>query len=179
MRGPSACRAAERGFTLLELVIASTILMLALLLASGLLVESARVFASAARELREPDDALALRQLAEDLRAAAPVFGGSADRIDAVGIERTVRWELVGERLDRRLFDASGADLGARPMLDQVVTFRWQPLGAGVVRVELVRRRPKAGAALRAATAHWSPLSETLESATLVVGSRQVWGASW
>ena len=168
----------EAGFTLLELAIATAILTLALLLASSLLVESARVLASAARELVETDDALALRQLTEDLRAGVPTsWVGGSRPLDLISAERTVRWELAGARLERRLFDRWGADLGARPMLDGVEGFLWLSLGNGVVRVEIVRRTAARGAALRAATARWTPHATGLERGTVIAGSRRVWGS--
>jgi prepilin-type N-terminal cleavage/methylation domain-containing protein len=168
----------EAGFTLLELAIATAILALALLLASGLLVESGRVLASAARELVETDDALASRQLTEDLRAGvATGWGGGGAPLDLASTDRTTRWELVGERLERRLFDRWGADLGARPMLDGVESFVWLSLGDGVVRVEIVRRTSARGAALRAATARWTPRATAIERTTVIAGSRRVWGA--
>lgn len=168
---PSRPLRAERGFSLLELTIACALLVLALALANGLLVEAQRRLAIGARAQLEPDDALALRQLRDDLRAAAPVPPGSGP-LDCRRPELTARWELAGERLERRTFDLDGADRGARAMLDRVVAFRWRTIAAGTVEIEIVRRKIPGGTALRAGSARWFQVAETLESARVVAASR-------
>lgn len=165
-------RARERGFTLLELLVATAILLLVVLLASQLLVESQRRIALAARELAEPDEVLALRQLRDDLRAALAVHGSGDGPLDCRRADYLARWEVAGERLERRLFDRDGVDRGARPMLDGVARFAWRPLGPAAIEVELLRRRPSAGAALRAGSARWRPLGGDLASVRVVVGRR-------
>jgi hypothetical protein len=92
----------------------------------------------------------------------------------------TARWELAGERLLRRTFGGGGADLGARPMLDRVVSFRWRPLGslAGrplAVELEIVRRREPPGSTLRAGSARWHQIAETLEETRVIAASRLEW----
>jgi type II secretory pathway component PulJ len=165
-------RSTESGFSLLELVVAGFILLVALTLANQLLVESQRRIAVSVRELREPEDVLALRLLREDLRASAPIYGSGAVPLECTRPGMTARWEWVEDRLERRVFDETYVDQGARVMLDQIVAFRWRTIVPGAVEVEIVRRRPKIGGALRAGSERWRPVAETLESVRLVGASR-------
>lgn len=163
--------ASARGFTLVELVVAMAVLSVALMIASGLLLESMRIFSATGRELREPASELALRLLREDIRAAVPITGSCAP-LELHRADRTERWELLGERLVRRGIGPLGENLGARPMLDQVFRFSCAPLGRGLVQIEIVRRKPAGGSALRAPTSAWRSHGETLEAATVVAASR-------
>ncbi len=169
-------RRAERGFSLLELMIAVALMIVALALANELLIESQRRLAIGARAQLEPDDSLALRLLRDDLRAAAPIAGWSGP-LDCRRPELTARWELTGETLQRRTFDLDDVDRGARAMLDRVVAFRWRSIASpsssgGGVEVEIVRRRLEPGIALRAGSARWHQIAETLETTRVVAASR-------
>ena len=165
----------ERGFTVVELVVTMLLLSVALAIGAGLLVEAVRIFSATGRELREPASELTFRLLREDVRAAFPRPIGSGLTGQPLDLYRETgrqSWNLEGERLERRSFDAEGNDLGARPMLDKVLFFRWSVLPRGRVEVEIVRRRPAGGSALRAATSAWRSHGEIFEAATIVVGSR-------
>lgn len=172
MNPASRPKRTEIGFSLLELTIACAVLVVALALANELLVESQRRLAIGARAQLEPDDSLALRQLRDDLRAAAPVSGWGGGPLDCRRPELTARWELAGEKVARRTLDLDGTDRGARAMLDRVVAFRWRALAPGAVEVEIVRRRAAEGAALRAGSARWHQIAETLEATRIVAASR-------
>jgi prepilin-type N-terminal cleavage/methylation domain-containing protein len=163
-----------RGFTLVEVVVTLFVLAVALMIASGLLLESVRIFASSGRELREPPAELTLRLLREDVRASAPLFPGEggAGPLDCRRAERTDRWELVGDRLVRRGIGPLDEDLGARPMLDKVQGFAWSVPVPGLVEIRIVRRKPSGASAITSPTSAWRPISETVEVATLVAGSR-------
>jgi len=165
----------EAGFTVIELVVTMLLLSIALAIAAGLLVEAVRVYSATGRELREPATELTFRMLREDIRAAAPrpvSSGGTGDPLVLVRESGAQSWNLEGERLERTSFDVDGNDLGARPMLDKVLFFRWRVIPRGRVEVEIVRRRPEFGSALRAATSAWRNHGEILETVTIVVGSR-------
>jgi prepilin-type N-terminal cleavage/methylation domain-containing protein len=165
-------RRGESGFTVVELVVTMALLSIALAIAAGLMVEAVRIFSATGRELREPASELTLRLLREDVRASAPVTISTPGVLDCRRADRTDQWRLSGETLERRSFDLSGNDLGARPMLDHLVTFHLRLLAPGLVEVEIVRRIPAAASALRAATSAWRSDGEALESATIVAGSR-------
>lgn len=165
----------ERGSALVELLVASIVLMVALAVANGLLVECLRIFASSSRDLRQPDRALALRQLRLDLAAADPVGFEpywSGEDLALRGPDGWLRWRLAGDRLVRESFDADGEPVGARPMLDGVVSFQWRAPARGLVEVEVLRRVPRGDSALRAGSSAWRAVDERLEAASVVVASR-------
>ena len=168
-------RRLEPGFTLIELAVDMAVLMVVLMIASGLLIEAVRIFSNSGREMREPGAELALRLLRLDLHASQPLAGVTIPEygaLECIQEDRTERWELIGERLVRHGFTAAGEDEGARPMIDQVLSFSWRTPWPGLVQVEIVRRKPSGLSALRASTAAWRSSSESLEAATVVAGSR-------
>lgn len=170
---PRRQRTREQGFTLVEVAIATLVFLLVLLVTNGLLIESLRRFSLSGRELREPQELLALRLLREDLHAAAtPIPSLPSDPLIARQADGFAVWQVVDHRLERRLYALDGSDLGRRPMLDEMVSFRWQVTAPGLTEIVLVRRRPLEGSGWRAATAAWRPLGETLEQAKVVVATR-------
>jgi hypothetical protein len=171
----SGQKAREAGFTLIELLVSRLVMLLVLMVTNGLLVESLRIFSNRGRELREPGTELALRLLREDLHASLPLSDDLLWSHAGLPCHRPGRievWEMDGNRLVRRSYDPSWNPLGTRPVLDQMITFRWRTISPGVVEVELVRRKPAGASALRVATAAWKSVGDTLEAAQVVAGSR-------
>jgi len=167
---------AQSGFTLLELAISTLLLALVLAIAHGLLVESARILRASAERALRPEARLALRQLRRDVRSAPPRSTGGlwlSSPLDLALPEGLGRWERSDGALVRRLLARDGTDLGARPVLDEVVAFRWRTTVPGLVEVEIVRRAPVGAPELRASTALWAREGETLERTLVVVSSRQ------
>jgi hypothetical protein len=162
----------KAGFTIVELVITLAVLMVAMMIASGLLLEAIRIFSASGREQREPSSELALRLLREDIRTSAPITDGGGTSLVCRRPDRTDIWELAGDRLMRRGVGPLGEDLGSRPMLDRVQVFSWSAMGGGLVRIQVTRRRPAWASSIRAPTSAWRSVSETAESATLLSGSR-------
>lgn len=164
----------ERGFTLIELLVSMLVMLLVLMVTNGLLVESLRIFSNSGRELREPGTELALRLLREDLHASLPLSDApwSHTGLPCHRPGRIEVWEMDGNRLVRRSYDPSWTLLGTRPMLDNMIGFRWRTISPGVVKVELERRKPAGASALRVSTAAWKSVGDTLERADVVAGSR-------
>lgn len=166
--------AREAGFSLIELLVSTVVLLLVLLVTNGLLVESLRIFSNSGRELREPGSELTLRLLREDLHAARPLPGGSGGHL-GLTCERPGRievWEMDENRLVRRTYDPDWNLLGTRPMLDGMIEFAWSVPREGLVEVRLTRRKPAGASALRVATAAWKSVGDELEQAEVVAGSR-------
>ena len=133
----------QAGFSILEALIAASLLLLALALAIGLLVESGRRAERAAKEARRPVVELALELLRADLRAASGTLGTdttpSYEPLVLVGHPAgEVVWRRDGEDLWREVEDTDGRPQG-RFMLPNVLSLRWWR-DRGAVRVELLLR---------------------------------------
>jgi prepilin-type N-terminal cleavage/methylation domain-containing protein len=126
----------ERGFSVLELVVAMAVMLLALLLACDLLDESARLLHHSVRRARDPLPLLASELLRNDLRAAEPIPGG-VGIWDAGALplvlpgQGVVVWSPRGNQLWR---SQGGVD---RQRLVGLRTWRWRALSPGAVEVEL------------------------------------------
>jgi type II secretory pathway component PulJ len=83
-------RRGERGFTLVEVVVAAALAFLALAVAASALVSAGRLFALAPRALRGGERELAERLLRGDLAAGVPLAGGGLPG-DPLPLERDGR----------------------------------------------------------------------------------------
>ena len=170
-------RSRESGFTLLELVVATTVLMVALALAAGLFSESLQIFSGSSAALVRSGEQTALARLAADLRTLAPLAptGGawSVLPLELADAERRVAWGLVDGRLVRAAPTAESA--GTAPLLDGVVGFRWRTVEPSWIEVALDRRAPEAPLAWRLASAQWRRRDERLETFTVGVAARLGW----
>jgi prepilin-type N-terminal cleavage/methylation domain-containing protein len=171
-------RAREAGFSLVELVVASAVLLVALAIAADLLSESLRRFSVAGRSLVEADEENALARLRGDLRALEPVSPGdgrwSVLPLVLADEARAVAWAYAEGGLVRsqRALDGS---FGAAPLLDGVVAFRWRVDPPGWVEVEITRRTPERLAAWHLASAQWKRRDERVESVTIGIATRRGW----
>lgn len=170
------------GFGLLELLITTALVMLALLLAGRLLLESQVESSRRARELANVQPRFALARLRQDLEGARVVSGTWADwqegKLEAVYADgRRVVWELEGSRLSR--VEASGGgdvEPVRQVLLEQVSGWYWRRAGAGLLDVHLQVRRVQArGPVALSARRTWaaSPRDEDvwLRVATRVAGA--------
>ena len=136
------------GFTLVELTIASLLLLIALALATSLFLESLRVFGAAGLRVTDPLPELASIRLRRDLRGATsptpvpvPVW-----RTGVLTVDRpdgsTVQWSLEGDRLVRIAAGPEGPV--ARALLDRVAAWRWRawPQHTYEVEIAFVRIAP-------------------------------------
>lgn len=174
-RRSSGRRCRTRGFTLLELTIASGILLLVLAVATESLIAAGRLFALAPRNLRGGEPELAERQLRGDL-AAGMLVAGSGFPDEALTLERDgirIVWELEGEQLRRRVEDPAAATAEGRLMLDGVLAFRWFELSARAVEVQIVRRTARPLSAAHLATPGWSRAGAQMEALVVTVAARR------
>src|SRR5262249_4516505 len=127
-------RRGERGFTLLELLVAAVVLLVAVLLAAKLLDESGRVLAHSVARARDPWSLLATELLRNDLRSGyvAVPPESSTDPLALVLPTGPVVWHRDGDALVR---DAPGG--ASRPLLHGVERWSWRLLPGGVVDVEV------------------------------------------
>jgi len=133
---------AAGGFSLVEMVVATAILLVGLMMASGLLLRSQISMNRTVAELRDPQPTYAATRLRLDLEgaAAAPggLFGWQSGRMALVtdGGER-VAWEVVGSALHRQRLDGLGEVLADQAVLQDVVGWRWRRAGPRLMDVEI------------------------------------------
>lgn len=120
----------ERGYSLLELIIALALVSTTLIIASEMLLARERQLARAVRVANRMSAEQALHQLRRDLRTGVSILGtasawqeGPLVIAQADGV--VITWSLIDDSLMRGRSDASGSQ-GTRPMLDRMTGFRWR-----------------------------------------------------
>ena len=134
-------RRGEAGFTLVEMLVASLVLMLALALAAQLLDESGRILAHSVARARDTWTPLTSEWLRNDLRTATVApnveIGDPQDGplvlAHAFGV---AIWHREGATLVR---DEVG--VGQKKLLDRVEAWQWRLVGPNVVEAEVRFRR--------------------------------------
>lgn len=172
-----------KGFTLVELLIAATLLLLVLLLAGQVLLESQRMLLRTAAELESGPSELAVALLHSDLQSAGPVAIApspwTAAALELHGHpDGRVVWELRDSRLVRVIRDAGGEEVERRVVLQQVASWRWRALLPRLVDVHfgLEQRQAPRGPAILARR----PATRTvLREERLRVALRGAGGLAW
>lgn len=154
-------RRADGGFSLVELTVATAILLVGLLMASGLLLRSQITMNRVVGELRDPQPGYAEMRLRRDLEGAlaAPVglFGWETGRMAVTtGAGDRIGWELLGTTLHRQQLDQNGDVEVAQAVLQDVVEWRWRRAAPRLMDVEIrFRARDASGAVLLDARRTW------------------------
>lgn len=153
-----APRAAERGFSVVELLISAALLLLAVLMATQILLESQRLFLRSQRELVAEDTDFATHRLRSDLRSAdfpsLPIVALDGRWMTSpLTLRRgagSIVWVLDGEALVRRELAADGEVSAERIMLQRLDSWRWRALSTSLIEVEtgLAVRTASRGSAL-------------------------------
>lgn len=135
-----------RGFTLLEVLVSTTILMFVALVAVQMLAEAGRLFGSAQIELTSPSADLTTRWLRRDVQGASELgslsFQLTSGPLELRGHrEGVIRYERVGDELERVLVAPNGEEMGRRTTLRGVSGWQWRALSSGVVEVQIVWQR--------------------------------------
>lgn len=136
----------QGGFTVIELLVSTTLLMLVMLIALQMLAEAGRLLSSAQVELAEPSERITTQWLRRDVQGASGlgrvVFLPTPDPLELRGHqEGIVRYEKVGSDLDRVIVAPDGEEIGRRTVLRRVAVWRWRALNSGLVEVEIVYQR--------------------------------------
>lgn len=150
---PAPAARAAAGFTLVEAAVALAVLGVGLLIAGSLLIQAHTMLAQAGIRARVPISEPVLDRLRAEIQGASgidagpsPLPGWSRDRLTLVFPDgRRVRYETDGPRLMRSdLLPASGGGAPAwgpeRPLLDDVVSWRWVVAGPRLLSVEVTYR---------------------------------------
>ena len=149
------------GFGLVELAVATALLLVGLLLASGLLLRSQITANRVVAELSDPQPSYATARLRRDLEGAvvapASLFGWQSGRLEVVdGEGDRIAWEVVGTTLHRQRLDGGGDEEVAQPVLQDVVGWRWRRAAPRLMDVEIrFRARDASGAVLLDARRTW------------------------
>jgi hypothetical protein len=127
-------RNAERGFTVLELAVATLVLLVAVMIAADLLTESGRLLHHSARRARDPWPAFATERLRNDLRSARtypPVIEWQDTPLVLESAGDSVVW---GRGPEDELLRADGTE-APFALLRGVRRFRWRAPGGGALEV--------------------------------------------
>lgn len=150
---PAAGRRGGRpqgGFSLIELMVATLVTLVAMAIAAGLLVEARKLFAAAGREQRDPEVELAVAWLRADVGAASNHFGlppwnnvSSGPLVLDLHQAGLVRYELDMKRgrLMRTAIGPDGTVRSRRAVLSRAVAWEWTELGSGLLAFELDYQR--------------------------------------
>jgi prepilin-type N-terminal cleavage/methylation domain-containing protein len=131
--------AANAGFTLIELAVATAVMLVALLIACDLLQESGKLLHHSARRARDPLPLLATELLRNDLRASVPIpfadgLWNTGDPLPLQLPTGPVVWLVKDGELIR------GELVDVRKLLRNVTLWRWRALPGGVIEVEMSQR---------------------------------------
>ena len=135
-------RRGARGFTVIEALVALSIVLLGLLLAVRMLLESRQLFLDAERRAQDPVVTVTLAQLRKDLEESSktlttsPIWtnGALALEGDPAG---TVLYQQNDHDLVRSVLAADGTVKSSRTMLRPVADWRWRTVQSDLVDVEI------------------------------------------
>lgn len=135
-------RRGERGFTVIEMLVALALVLLGLVLAVQMLLESRQLFLDAERRAQDPVVTVAVAQLRKDLEEAsgaqpsAPIWSSGVMALEGLPAG-TVVYERRGSDLVRAVRAADGTEKSARTLLRPVASWRWRSTQADLVDVEI------------------------------------------
>lgn len=133
--------------TLLELLVAMSLLVVVLLISTQLIVWSLELSEREGRALRDPALDVAAAQLRRDVQVASAVLAAPAEWSQAyLELRRqngeTVRFLVAGGTLWRDVIDLTGVEREHRALLHGLSGWRWRALTSRLVEVELMTRPP-------------------------------------
>jgi prepilin-type N-terminal cleavage/methylation domain-containing protein len=133
---------AQRGATLVELLVAVALLSTVAVLSAQLVIQSTKLMDTAARASHNPDLVIATEWIRRDLYEAVSVVGGTMGWAGAplVAMNQDGGWvafAFVNGQLVRTNAPPGGGPTDNRVILDGVVGWRWSVDPGRAVRVEL------------------------------------------
>lgn len=173
---------AGRGFTVIEAVVSLALTLLFLMTAAALLRDAELASLALRRQALDPSPQHIAQSLRSDVhrsRRIERLLGASAGSwsYDALSLALTdgsvVRYEKSYEEVSRELVAADGTSLGARPLMRDVLSWRWLKIAPDLIEVEIVfRRRPANEAARRS----WRDPGASVETLRMRLAPRAVPG---
>lgn len=135
-----------RGFSLIEMLVVTALVLTALLLAAGLFQEAGRILKGAEGELAKPLTGLTVDRLRQDLQASSglllPTSGWSSGPLFLRRGDDTVIYAQDGGELVRGVLDEDGEIRGREAWIRTLLSWRWQVTGWNLVEVEIVYGTP-------------------------------------
>ena len=122
----------NRGFTVLEMLVALVLTSVVVLAAAQLVAESAQVIDGAGRTMRSPSFTLAMATLRRDVQGAAGAGPSSAHGWSEGALEliswdgHRVRIFVEGDAIVRQTVDESGRSTGRRVLVRGVSAWWWR-----------------------------------------------------
>jgi prepilin-type N-terminal cleavage/methylation domain-containing protein len=129
-----SCSRRQAGFTVIEMTVALVLLLVGLLMAADLLMESSRLFVETAGEANDTLVPLALARLRADIQAGTGVapklspLDGKLAEIDVLGGSRDIVYQKIGDSLYRT---ASSGGTVEPPVLVWRQVTDWSCCGEG------------------------------------------------
>jgi len=136
-------RRGERGFSLVELLVALVILLIGLEIAADLGVRARAILARSVRDQRRPPISATLGRLRFDVQGAEgfePPAGAAPDGWTDEPLTLRehagfVRFELAQARLERAAFDSAGHEIGRLPLAADLRSWRWRAAGSDLLEI--------------------------------------------
>ena len=153
-RSPAKSRAAtqgrpykEAGFTLIEICISMALLLVALLLAAQILMETSQLFAETSGEALDAPVPLVIARIRADVLGSTGTFpildeDGTLNAVAVQGLGRQIFYQKIGDALFRRVVPLNG-DPPEKPVLlwRGVTGWRCRVHGGNLVELEVTYRR--------------------------------------
>jgi prepilin-type N-terminal cleavage/methylation domain-containing protein len=173
-------REPDRGFALLELLIALVLVSLALGLTAQLLMESSQMLTTAAAEQTDAPMPLVLARIRGDVRASGG-FKVVEERLYLLGHPAgTVVYDRAGRDLRRTVLDDHGAVLGSSPALRGVTQWSCGEVGTRLLLITIGHRRSLVRVGmLPQVPGRRGPVSEERTESILVTPRGAGLGLSW
>ncbi len=170
-------RSKAAGFSLVELLVALAILLIALSIAAEIGIRARALLARSVRDARRPPIAATLARIRDDIAqaerfdpaAADPIWGWTFDPLVLRSSSGTVIYRVAGSTLERATVDSTGREAGRLDLVRDGASWRWRAFGDSLVEISVgylaepgapgaagrVVRRESLRVALRGAPGRW------------------------
>ena len=179
-------RRREAGFTLVEICISLALLLVALLLAAQILMETSQLFAETSGESLDAPLPLVIARIRADILGSTstvpiPNEDGTLGAVAVYGLGRQILYQKVGDALFRRIVPLNGDPPGKPVLLWRGVTgWSCQIQGASLVELEVTyRRRTLPRSPLPALPGLRGPLTEELTQRMYLLPRGAGLGDTW
>ena len=148
----------QKGFTLIEMLVSLLVVSLVLALGLQVLLETRFLFMKADQEIGRPVPQLFARLLRRDAQGARGIFAPRPTwTIEPLVLEAPdgtrVRYQQDSGNINRQQFNESNELINSRTLMQNVNSWQWRRLAPGLLEVQIVYLKPRAGRVRAAAIA--------------------------